>query len=141
MRWAPLVPELAVSDIARSLDFYVNLSGFEAVYERAGFAYLALGEAQLMLAQEPGDPLWKTAPREYPYGRGINLQIDVLDVEALRKRLLAENYPIKVDLQTNWYRQDDVLLGNLEFLVMDPDGYLLRFAQDFGELPADSVRM
>lgn len=31
------------------------------------------------------------------------------------------------------YRQDNKLLGNKEFLVQDPDGYLLRFAEDLGE--------
>jgi len=29
----------------------------------------------------------------------------------------------------NWYRKGDVLLGVKEILVLDPDGYLLRFSQ------------
>jgi len=32
----------------------------------------------------------------------------------------------------NWYRKGDILLGSREFLVMDPDGYLLRFTQNIG---------
>ena len=37
------------------------------------------------------------------------------------------------EIEENWYRQDDKLLGNKEFLVQDPDGYLIRFSQDLGE--------
>ena len=37
------------------------------------------------------------------------------------------------DIEENWYRHDDKMLGNKEFLIQDPDGYLLRFTQDLGE--------
>ena len=43
------------------------------------------------------------------------------------------NYEITFDIEENWYRQDNKLLGNKEFLVQDPDGYLLRFSEDLGE--------
>ena len=36
------------------------------------------------------------------------------------------------EMEENWYRQDDKLLGNKEFLVQDPDGYLFRFSEDLG---------
>jgi len=39
------------------------------------------------------------------------------------------------DPAEHWYRQGQILLGRREFLVMDPDGYLLRFAQSLGERP------
>ncbi len=32
-----------------------------------------------------------------------------------------------------WYRGGDAEFGQMEFLVQDPDGYLLRFTQDIGE--------
>jgi hypothetical protein len=32
-----------------------------------------------------------------------------------------------------WYRAGDRELGQRQFLVQDPDGYLLRFCQDLGE--------
>lgn len=38
-----------------------------------------------------------------------------------------------MDLEEKWYRQNDKLLGEKNFLVMDPDGYLLRFIEDLGE--------
>jgi hypothetical protein len=32
-----------------------------------------------------------------------------------------------------WYRANDRYLGNRQFLVQDPDGYLRRFFEDLGE--------
>ena len=43
------------------------------------------------------------------------------------------DYKITFDIEENWYRQDSKLLGNKEFLIQDPDGYLLRFSEDLGE--------
>ena len=45
----------------------------------------------------------------------------------------GSGYEISFDIEENWYRQDGKLLGNKEFLIQDPDGYLLRFFQDLGE--------
>ncbi|WP_240522510.1 hypothetical protein [Bacillus cereus] len=42
-------------------------------------------------------------------------------------------YPIKFNIQENWYRADTKLKGQKEFLIMDPDGYLLRFVQKLGK--------
>ena len=41
--------------------------------------------------------------------------------------------PNAFEIEENWYRQDDKMLGNKEFLIQDPDGYLLRFMEDLGE--------
>ncbi|CAN5662939.1 hypothetical protein BH24DEI1_BH24DEI1_17050 [soil metagenome] len=60
------------------------------------------------------------------------MQIEVDDAGELVSKLAAHGYPLKIPLQENWYRQDECLNGNREFLVMDPDGHLLRFAQDLG---------
>ncbi len=49
------------------------------------------------------------------------------------EKLKNNNYPINIEIQENWYRADKKLFGNREFLVLDPDGYLLRFAQSIGE--------
>ena len=51
--WARLVPELCVSDIEKSLDFYSNTLGFEIKYGRPeeGFAYLDKEGAQIMLEE------------------------------------------------------------------------------------------
>ena len=36
-------------------------------------------------------------------------------------------------IEENWYRSGEKFLGNKEFLVQDPDGYLIRFSEDLGE--------
>jgi len=75
---------------------------------------------------------WMTGGLEYPLGRGINLQIEVPDVDKLLKRLYQNNISLFVELEEKWYRKDDVEVGNKQFLVQDPDGYLLRFFEDLG---------
>ena len=86
-----------------------------------------------MLQEDSGSDKWEVAPLVYPYGNGINFQLEVDDVDRVYDRLKENGYKIAFEMEENWYRQGDRLLGNKEFLVMDPDGYLLRFSEDFGE--------
>ena len=39
------------------------------------------------------------------------------------------------ELSVSSFKKSNQLLGNKEFLVKDPDGYLLRFAEDLGAKP------
>ena len=137
MKWAALVPELTVMDLERSLAFYTELLGFEVVFDRpeTRFAYLQLGDAQLMLDQYAEGQGWQTGPLEPPFGRGINLQIEVERLDTLLERLEAAAYPLFVPPEENGYRQDNELHGSSEFLVQDPDGYLLRFSEYLGTKP------
>ena len=125
--WAALVPELDVSDLPRSLDIYTRLFGFTINYTRPGFAYLSLGRIQWMLSQIRPGGSWQTGALEYPLGRGINFQISVPDVEMLHARLIRDAYPIFVPLKTSVYLEGRTEHRQREFLVLDPDGYLLRF--------------
>lgn len=127
-----LVPELKVSDFERSLAFYVELAGFEILYRRVedAFAYLSFEGSELMIERDDG--MWRTGSLAYPYGRGINLQIEVSDAEVLHRRFVARGYPIMVPMEERWYRRDERYLGQKQFLVQDPDGYLLRFGEDLG---------
>jgi catechol 2,3-dioxygenase-like lactoylglutathione lyase family enzyme len=137
MAAAPLVPELYCSDLARSVAFYVGVLGFAVAYERPEerFAYLQREGAELMLEQPTGRT-FLAAELEHPYGRGINLQIEVADVASLYAAVQAAAWPVFLQLETRWYRRDEVLLGNRQFMVQDPDGYLLRFFEDLGARPA-----
>src|SRR5690349_18007162 len=109
---ARLVPELLVSDFAASLDFYVRLIGFVVKYDRPAekFAYLDLGGAEIMIEQETD--FWLTAKREKPYGRGINLQIEVDDLDAVLARLSAAGIALFRPVEEAWYRAGDVYAGN-----------------------------
>jgi hypothetical protein len=95
------------------------------------FAYLEREGAQIMIEQ-PTERAWLTGPLEAPYGRGINLQISCADAAALRNQCLARGHALFMDLEEAWYRQDAILLGCRQFLVQDPDGYLLGFSEDIG---------
>ncbi|WP_105373248.1 bleomycin resistance protein [Neorhizobium huautlense] len=138
-RFNALIPELSVSDWRKSRDFYCDLIGFSVVYDRReeGFAFLALGEAQLMIDQIGlgRDFDLPEAPREHPFGRGINLQIEVPALRPVLVRLAAANIPLYLAPEEKWYRRDDKEVGNRQFIVADPDGYLLRFFEDLGERP------
>jgi catechol 2,3-dioxygenase-like lactoylglutathione lyase family enzyme len=128
-----LVPELMVSNHAASRDFYVRIIGFSVRYERPAekFSYLDLGGAELMIEEETD--FWATAPRERPYGRGINLQIEVDKLDPILARLKDADIPLFRPVEEAWYRTGDSYGGNRQFLVQDPDGYLLRFFEDLGQ--------
>jgi len=129
-----LVPELDVSDLTRSLDFYVRVIGFAVLYERPEeeFSYLGLGMAQIMLHPRSR---WQTGALERPFGRGINLQVNIPDADALLARLEAAGWPLFHAPEERWYRRGTAYVGVRQFLVQDPDGYLLRFSQRLGFRP------
>lgn len=136
IKWAALVPEFVVSDLAISLQFWCDYIGFEVMYDRKEeyFAYLGMGEAQVMLEQyNPADREWETGILEKPYGRGINFQIEVNAIIPILKRLQEANYTLFIDAEERWYRADDVEFGQKQFLVQDPDGDLLRLIENLGE--------
>ena len=128
------IPELSVSNLENSLAFYKTL-GFKVEYERPEnkFVFLSIGDIQFMLQELSDNEKWELAPLTYPFGNGINFQLEVNSVDRIYSKLKEQNYPIAFDIEENWYRQNDKLLGNKEFLVQDPDGYLLRFSEDLGE--------
>lgn len=131
--WSRLVPELLVSDFEISLSFYTGVLGFTVAYDRPedSFAFLDMHGAQLMLEQADGT--WATGVMERPYGRGINLQIEVAAIAPLLERLATRGWPLFRPPSEDWYRCGDLLLGNRQFLVQCPDGYLLRFFEDLGQ--------
>jgi catechol 2,3-dioxygenase-like lactoylglutathione lyase family enzyme len=138
----PIVPELDVADLKRSLAFYVGALGFSCRFERPEeqFAYLTLGVAHLMLEQADGPGRrFRTAPLEHPFGRGLNLQIEVPDVDDLYARAVEASAIIHIPLEKRWYRQGDKEAGLRQFVVADPDGYLLRFVTHLGSRPQRSA--
>lgn len=133
-----LIPELYCSDFQRSLTFYTGILGFTVLYARPEerFAFLEREGAQLMIEQST-DPArtWLTGELSPPYGRGVNFQIAVSNVDALHGAVQAAGCRLFLAMEEKWYRRDATLLGNRQFLVQDPDGYLLRFFQNLGTKP------
>lgn len=134
MNWNKLVPELTVSNFALSLGFYTELLGFKVLFARENpqFVYLELEGIQLMLEEFREDG-WNVGVLEKPYGRGINFQIELDDIQPIYDRLTCDRVKFFREIKDNWYKTGDILSGQREFLVQDPDGYLLRFSQFLGE--------
>ncbi|MBP5144130.1 VOC family protein, partial [Pseudomonas chlororaphis] len=78
------------------------------------------------------DSPWRVGPLEPPYGRGMNLSIECLDAQALVCALEKAGWPVRRPVEEHWYRSNDRQFGQRNFLVLDPDGYLLRFAEEIG---------
>lgn len=135
MHFNKLIPELSVSNFEKSLNFYHRILGFKVEYKReeSKFALLSFQGSQIMI--EEINNHWYTGKLEKPFGRGINFQIEVDNINSILNSLKSNHYPIFVRKKENWYRQDSQLLGNKEFLIQDPDGYLLRFTEYLGTKP------
>ena len=133
-----LVPELTVTDYEASRRFWCDLVGFSLRYERpeGGFGYLVLGNAHLMLDQIDQGRTWATGPLERPLGRGINLEVQTEELDSAWHRMAEAGWPIFVEPEEKWYRAGDVEIGVRQFLIQDPDGYLVRLQQELGERPA-----
>ena len=147
-----LVPELQVKNISKSLAFYQNILGFKTEYCRPEnkFAMISLERSWLMLEETEKlnsvtdqefveERQWRTGQLEFPFGRGINFQILVSDIDLLYGKIAESKYPIKVPIEERWYRAGSNAIGVRQFLIMDPDGYLLRFQKKIGERSCISV--
>ncbi|HSF90626.1 MAG TPA: VOC family protein [Paracoccaceae bacterium] len=131
---AALVPEFGVTDLDRSIKFYCDVIGFSVLYSRPeeGFAYLTLGAAELMLDQiDVGRSfVLEQAPPVYPFGRGMNLQIRVAAIAPILERLDVARIPLFLPVEEKWYRKNDASVGQRQFVVGDPDGYLVRLFEN-----------
>lgn len=126
VKFNKLIPELSVSDINKSKEFYLSI-GFLIVYERVEdkFCFLELDGNQLMIEEVNNN--WNTGELEYPYGRGINISMEVSDIDKIYDLVRKNHYPIFRDMQIDEYLVDDKVYSDKQFLIQDLDGYLLRF--------------
>ena len=129
-----IIPELKVSNFNSSLDFYTQLAKFKVVYSRleSNFAMLETNHSRLMIEGLTDQDRWRVGQMEKPFGRGMHLQIEVPDVHSLYQKFKQAAYPIFFDMEEKWYRIDHTEIGHQQFLVQDPDGYLLRFFEKIG---------
>ncbi len=130
MKFNTLIPELSVKDMKKSKWFYIKILGFQLEYERTNdkFAFLSLNGAQIMIEEING--YWNTGLLEYPFGRGINFQIIVDDIQPIVGRLNQNEILLFRKSTVSEYKSNEKVIKEIEFLVQDPDGYLLRFSQE-----------
>jgi uncharacterized glyoxalase superfamily protein PhnB len=121
-----LTPNLVVSNVERSIAFYRDVLGFTltATVPDASpyvFAIVQSGGVEIFLnAPEP-------AIAEYPafanrsIGGTLTLYIEVRGIRTLYETLQTQ-VPIVVPLEKKFY-------GVTEFVIQDPDGYLMTFGE------------
>lgn len=121
-----LIPELSVTDINVSKKFYINL-GFKIIYERPEnkFCFMQLENNQIML--EECNDNWNVGKMEYPFGNGINISMSVKDIDNMYENIKNKKIKLFLDLETHEYKVNEIIYEDKEFLLQDPDGYLLRF--------------
>lgn len=129
-----LIPEIYVTDYGVSLSFYINVLGFDVLYKREAEKFAMLGRqgAQIMLEEIGITRNWITDTLERPFGRGVNFQIETTDIQTLYRKVIENKISLFLDLEEKWYRTDSGHAGNKQFIIQDPDGYLLRFFEDLG---------
>lgn len=121
-----LTPNLLVGSVERSLAFYVDTLGFArgmTVPEASPFAFASVtsGSIEIFFNDAAG------AVEEYPGFAGMpigctgTLFIDVQGVDALHDRL-KPSVKIVMPIDTKFY-------GMREFAIVDPDGYVITFAE------------
>jgi len=127
MDFNKMIPELSVFDIEQTKRFYNDL-GFMIEYERPEekFVFMSFQDSQFMFEQIH-DNGWNIGELIYPLGRGINFSIAVDDIEGLYKLVKTLNLEIYRELNRSIYQVNGIEETQTEFLIQDPNGYLLRF--------------
>lgn len=108
---AQLVTELPVRSLAESLSFY-RTAGFKLARATATFGVLSWGDRYLYLIERAG-----AAEGPDP----ASIRVIVADVDAFFARAGQLGWRIRHPLADRGY-------GLRDFVVLDPDGYELRFA-------------
>ena len=126
MKFNSLIPELSVRDIEKSKGFYLNL-GFKVMYEKKEdkFCFLYLEDNQIMIEEINNN--WNVGEMKYPFGNGINISMTVSDIDSFYENIISKKFVLFRKIKTSKYRVDDIIYEDKEFLLQDPDGYLLRF--------------
>lgn len=129
MKFNKLIPELTVSNIEKSKRFYTEILGFKIEYERPSdkFAFLSLDEAQIML--EEINENWKIGELKYPFGNGIKFQIEVDNIGDIVDVVKENNVELFKDVFASRYQCDNITYIEKEIIILDPDGYMLRFSE------------
>lgn len=127
MNFNKLIPELSVTDINKTREFYVDVLGFKICYERPEdkFIFVEKDGNQIMLEQINGN--WNVDKMEYPFGRGINFEMTISDVDAVYERIEKAGIKLFRKMEVKDYECGNETVHQKQFLIQDPDGYLLRF--------------
>ena len=116
-----LTPELVVTDVEKSVDFYVQLLGFEKIEGDPHFARLRTGSSEIfMFLKTDFDQEIPNLNRPQNSGWVI-LNIETSDIQTIFEKVKDQVSIVRPFKQTAW--------GTTEFTFTDPDGYLVQFTQ------------
>ena len=107
-----LIVEVFVRDMARSKEFYRSL-GFVVAEDRGAFVILTWNGLSLFLDEKPNLPPATTTR--------VNLRIMVADVDEHWRLAQTVGAPVFAPIGDREY-------GLRDFIILDPDGFGLRFA-------------
>jgi lactoylglutathione lyase len=115
--------ELFVQDMDVSIDFYRRVLGFELLRREEGYASLRSGGVVLGLGPIAKLPVeegsFKQGRLAGDRGAGVEIVLEVDDIEAMEEHVRAMGHPIPEPLE-------DRPWGLRDFRIADPDGYYLR---------------
>jgi uncharacterized glyoxalase superfamily protein PhnB len=121
-----LTPNLIVSDVARSIAFYRDVLGFEVtatVPETAPYVFAAVQCGPIEIFLNAPDPAIAEYPafKDRPIGGTLTLFIEVARIKQTYESLKGA-VKVVMPLEHKWY-------GVTEFAFVDPDGYVITFAE------------
>ena len=130
-----LTPNLLVSNVERSLAFYVDTLGFErglTVPDQPPlvFASVTSGSVEIFFNEKHVGSKEYPAFAGKPLGATGTMFIEMDNVDALHDRLKPK-VSIVMPLVKQWY-------GLKEFAIADPDGYIITFAERVAADPASA---
>jgi catechol-2,3-dioxygenase len=109
---------LLVNDLERAKQFYTDVLELEEAPRSLNFPgyWLQIGEFQIHLIQS--DHWQAPCPRPDKWGRNPHIALQVDDLEALKTRLQAHNYPMQMSAS-----------GRAALFTQDPDGNIVEVNQ------------
>jgi len=119
MQYQKITANLMVRDVDASLKFYVNVLGLKqqiTVPDEPPFVFVAVGADAIEIFLNRDEPAGKAKPG------GISLYVELDGLDQLLSRMQQYNVKIEIPLNETFY-------GMREFAVLDPDGYLVIFAE------------
>jgi len=119
MHYRKVTANLMVHDVNASLKFYVEALGLErqiTVPDQPPFVFVAVGSGDLEIFLNQEEAAGKAKPG------GISLYVEVDGLDQLLGRTQQASIKIEIPLNETFY-------GMREFAVLDPDGYLVIFAE------------
>ena len=119
MSFQKATPNLMVRDVSSSLKFYEQTLGLQrrmTVPDREPYVFVSLvaGQVEIFLNQD------QSSAKPTPGGMSLYMELEGLDQLLLR----VQQQGVKIEIPVN-----ETFYGMREFAVLDPDGYLIIFAE------------